>query len=50
MISGSDIADYGLLLDPSLVKDRSVQWISGPDPLGEGSYPGVEADERSYAL
>lgn len=37
-------------LDPSLIKDRSVRWIYVPAPLEEGSYPGVEVDERGHAL
>jgi hypothetical protein len=37
-------------LELSLIKDRSVWWISVPTPLGEGNYPGVEVDERGHAL
>ncbi len=36
--------------DISMMKDRSVLWISVPTLLGEGSYPGVEVDERGYSL
>jgi len=36
--------------DISMMKDHSVRWISVPTLLREGSYPGVEVDERGHAL